>query len=104
MRLTNYTFKRGAYMQDASINCLGLKLDISAGNSDDLYVYHNKDSIYVLSINYKLEYVGLQQFDRQGGGLIGEVFIQDAQDESFSWILESKRMPTVINFLSQYIY
>lgn len=104
MRKVPYTFKRGRYMENASITVHGKTIKISAGNLDDLFVYSDKESIYILSINYRLEYCGLEIFNREDGELYGDIFTQDMADDSFAWILESKRMPTIINFLSQYIY
>lgn len=105
MRIQNFTFESGAYRQSAKVTLLGHTFEVSSGNNDDVFVYADKESIYVLSINYHFGYVGLEIFDREDGKTIGDFFVQDAdQDESFAWILDSKRMPTVIRYLSNYIY
>ena len=52
---------------------------LSAGYDDDLYVYREASETYVLSLNTRLGYVGLQVFD--GSDVAGEIFLQDGQVE-----------------------
>ena len=103
MRKANFTLKKARYMEQTSIKTHGLTFEIGAGSSDEVAVYTDSECIYVFSINYRLEYCGLEIFDKKDGGKVGDMFIQDMTKESFSWILESKRIPSVIRFLSQYI-
>ena len=50
------------------------KNKISAGYSDDLFVYQEDLETFVLSKNLRLDYIGLQIF--KGSEKIGEMFLQ----------------------------
>lgn len=50
---------------------------IGAGNSDVIHVYRNAARTFVLSVNDRLGYVGLEAFD--GAEKAGDVFLQGDQ-------------------------
>jgi hypothetical protein len=50
---------------------------LSAGNSDDLYFWHDKRYVFCVSVNTRLDYAGMQVFERKTGNEIGEVFAQN---------------------------
>ncbi|MFH1983196.1 MAG: hypothetical protein ABIL58_15240 [Pseudomonadota bacterium] len=50
---------------------------IAAGYHDGLHIYHEHGLTYVLTVNFYLEYVGLEVFD--GDDAVGDVFLQGDQ-------------------------
>lgn len=50
-------------------------VNISAGSSDDVGVFREGDETFVLSVNRRIGYVGLQAF--KGGQDYGDVFLQN---------------------------
>ena len=62
------TFRRGR---------VAYKHKISAGNADDIHVYREGDQIFVLSVNDRLDYVGLEVF--AGDDRVGDIFLQGDQ-------------------------
>ena len=50
---------------------------LSAGYDDDRHVYREAGETYVLCLNTRLGYVGLQVFE--GSDVAGEIFLQDGQ-------------------------
>ena len=50
---------------------------IAAGYHDGLHVYQESGLTYVLTVNFYLEYAGLEVFD--GDEAVGEVFLQGDQ-------------------------
>ena len=52
---------------------------IDAGYSDDIFVYRDGPYTYVLSLNERHEYAGLQVFN--GSDEIGDIFIKDGNVE-----------------------
>ena len=59
----------------------GTAIPIAGGRSDLVHVFTESTVIYVLSINYKLEYIGLEIFDAASGEEYETIFI------SYEWEL-----------------
>jgi len=72
---------------------------IDAGTSDDVDVYHEGNTLYVLSRNYGLDYVGLELIEN--GEIVGEVFFQYAENADVN--LDAAPW-NIIKQLSEYIY
>jgi hypothetical protein len=53
-----------------------LRIPLSAGLSDSVSIYADKESIYVVAENNQLDYIGLEVFNRQTGEKEGEFFDQ----------------------------
>ncbi len=64
------------------IVCQGHALTIGAGTSDNLTVFTDDidNTLYVLSTNSMLDYLGLEIFDLNDGEQVGEVFLQFESD------------------------
>jgi len=88
------------YGESLILKYRGVETPLQAGLSDDVYIYHDKEQIHVLSINYRLEYIGLESFDKTDMGQTGEIFLQSIDDDK--WMLETSRMPTIIRYLQNY--
>ncbi len=73
---------------------------LNAGYEDDLYVYREDCETYVLSLNSRLGYVGLQVFD--GSDEAGEIFLQDGQVEEALGHLDYAPY-TIIRRLREYV-
>lgn len=56
-------------------------IPIAAGRSDLVHVFTESTVLYVLSINYKLEYIGLEIFDAGSGEEYETIFV------SYDWEL-----------------
>ena len=86
-------------------------LPISAGTADTVRVYRDKESIYVLSMNLSIGYIGLQVFNREPSSfdgereLTGEVFFQGddfSQFEKEQNLNYFTRPPRIIRALLEY--
>ena len=88
-----------------------LELDTGSGSDDDVYVYKEGDEFYVLCVNTRLAYVGLEIFnakDVDQRGLVkprGEIFGQEGQVEELLGPRGTDLAPaTMVRRLSEYIY
>ena len=54
----------------------GISIPISSGRSDHVYVFVESTAIYVLSINYRHEYIGYEVFDATSGEEYENIFLQ----------------------------
>lgn len=66
-------------------------IPLNAGTSDHVHVFFENGDIYVLSLNYRLEYVGLELWKIGDSGewtMYDEVFVQS--DYEFSAIMDDK--------------
>lgn len=54
----------------------GTTIAISAGRGDKVHVFKESTVIYVLSINYRHEYIGLEVFDSGSGEEYVSIFLQ----------------------------
>ncbi len=73
---------------------------LSAGYDDDLHVYREAGETYVLSLNTRLGYAGLQVFD--GSDVAGEIFLQESQVEETIGHLDYAPY-TIIRRLREYV-
>lgn len=53
----------------------GTTIPISAGRSDQVHVFNESTVLYVLGINYRHEYIGLEVFDASSGEEYNNIFI-----------------------------
>ena len=53
----------------------GTTIPISAGRSDQVHVFRESTVLYVLSVNYRHEYIGLEVFDAASGEEYVSIFI-----------------------------
>lgn len=93
-------------MMDFTFNRKTYTVQLSAGTSDYVEVYRDGDSLFVLSYNYRLGYVGLQVFALKGdyaGELMGEIFEQspDENEDLKGW--EDMAPFTLIKILANYV-
>jgi len=76
---------------------------IGAGYSDDVEVYREGDETFVLSKNWRLDYVGLEIY--RGSQQVGELFLQNSQD--ITDVLGARGLDladyTIIKRMAQYI-
>lgn len=64
------------------------KFNISAGSHDDVTAWANRHRVWVLSVNSRVGYAGLEEFDKRDTSLSGSVFIQNTDDlpeDFFEW-------------------
>lgn len=54
------------------------RVTLDSGGFDDIEVFREKNFVYVLSINQRMYYVGMQVFE--GSEEKGNIFLQDSQD------------------------
>jgi len=73
---------------------------LSAGYDDVLHVYREGQETYVLSLNPRMGYVGLQVFD--GSDEIGGIFLQEGQVEESIGSLDLAPY-TIIRRLREYV-
>ena len=73
---------------------------LGAGYDDDLHAYREGCETYVLSLNTRLGYVGLQVFD--GADVQGEIFLQSGQAEEIIGHLDYAPY-TIIRRLREYV-
>lgn len=52
-----------------------ITIPISAGRSDQVHVFTESTVLYVLSVNYRHEYIGLEVFDAASGEEYNTMFI-----------------------------
>lgn len=91
-----------------SIGCVlqvhGRALEISSGTDDSVTVFSNSDRIYVYSENNRLDYCGMEVFDRNDGERIGDVFFQSGDMEAdIGWCIGLSQKGRAVRFLEQYI-
>jgi hypothetical protein len=53
----------------------GMTIPIAAGRSDQVHVFKESTVLYVLSINYRHEYIGLEVLDAASGEEYNKIFI-----------------------------
>jgi hypothetical protein len=93
---------------DVIITGKGKRLTISAGESDNVHVFKEGALFFVVSVNYRFPYVGLEVFETTKGERIGErvgdVFFQyDCdQEESLGRNWEDLTVNTLARRMAQY--
>ena len=59
------------------IDLLGVVIPIAAGRTDQVHVFKEDATIYVLSINYRFEYAGIEVFDAATGEEQESIFVDN---------------------------
>lgn len=59
------------------IDMLGVVIPIAAGRSDQVHVFKEDTLLYVLSVNYRFEYAGLEVFDATTGEEYESIFAEN---------------------------
>lgn len=59
------------------IDFLGVIIPIAAGRSDQVHVFKEEATLYVLSINYRFEYAGIEVFDAATGEEQESIFVDN---------------------------
>ena len=79
---------------------------IGAGNADDISVFQEGDDLLILSINYRLEYIGLEIFNLKSFAQYGEMFLQSNYeiDEIIGKKAFDLSPMTIAKRMSNYIY
>jgi len=55
-------------------NCISYRL--SSGTSDDIHVFRSGVTLYVLTINYKMDYIGLDAYMGKEQEALDSIFLQ----------------------------
>jgi hypothetical protein len=53
----------------------GVTIPIAAGRSDHVHVFQDSTVLYVVSVNYRHEYIGLEVFDASSGEEYNSIFV-----------------------------
>jgi predicted regulator of Ras-like GTPase activity (Roadblock/LC7/MglB family) len=85
-----------------SLNKRQYTVMLSAGQSDRITIYREGNTLYVLSTNYNLGYIGLEIFEK--GEIAGELFIDNPEEQLLIKNWESKSEVYLIKLLNEYIY
>ncbi len=59
------------------IDMLGVFIPIAAGRTDQVHVFKEDTQLYVLSINYRFEYAGIEVFDAATGQEYESIFVEN---------------------------
>lgn len=101
MRKVDFRFISAAYMQQAQVAIGDKTLSILSGNDDDIVVYQDKHNYYVLSENHRMDYIGLERFDKTTLEREFDIFMQQESDDK-DWLLRISRYPTKIRYMLQW--
>ena len=61
----------------AVIDFQGIIIPIAAGRSDQVHVFKEDAMLYVLSVNYRFEYAGIEIFDATTGEEFESIFVDN---------------------------
>lgn len=101
MRMYQTNFERNSI--DRTIKALSQTFTIGAGSGDSVSVYHDKTHVYVYTENNRLDYAGLEIFERDTGDNCFDIFLQqDDGSGDIDWLLNTSRVPSKIRFLCQW--
>jgi hypothetical protein len=59
------------------IDMLGVIIPIAAGRTDQVHVFKEEALLYVLSVNYRFEYAGIEVFDATTGEEQESIFVDN---------------------------
>lgn len=59
------------------IDMMGVVIPIAAGRTDQVHVFKEDALLYVLSVNYRFEYAGLEVFDATTGEEHESIFVEN---------------------------
>lgn len=75
----------------------GTTIPIAAGRSDQVHVFRESTVLYVLSINHRHEYIGLEIFDSVSGEEYDNIFFQcHGEIEKYLGLTWRERAPVSI--------
>jgi len=60
----------------AVIDFQGVIIPIAAGRSDQVHVFKDSTVLYVLSVNHRYDYIGMEVFDAVSGEEYNSIFFQ----------------------------
>ncbi len=81
-----------------------LMIPLNAGYTDKVTIFHQGNSLLILTTNSRIGYAGLDELDVTDGDIIGTVFMQDWQlKESVSKQWFHMKPKTLIKRLSNYL-
>lgn len=81
-----------------------LMIPLNAGYSDSIYIFRERNNIYVLIFSRRIGYAGLDMLDCQDGDIVGSVFMEDYQlRESIGKQWFHMKPETLIKKLQQYL-
>lgn len=103
MRKVDFEFLPAQYMVHAQIKIGERRFNVHAGNDDDVTIYQDKFNYYVVSENHRLDYIGLERFNKETLDREFDIFFQtdDGSGEK-DWLLSISRYPTKIRFMLQW--
>lgn len=58
------------------IDLEGTTIPIAAGRTDQVHVYKESTALYVLSVNHRYDYIGMEVFDSVSGEEYNSIFLQ----------------------------
>jgi len=81
-----------------------LMIPLSAGYSDAIMIYRNRNNLMILITNNQLGYIGLDEVDLLDGDIIGTVFLEKHQiNECIGRRWLQMKPETLIRRLSDYL-
>jgi hypothetical protein len=73
-----------------------LILPLNAGTTDHIHTFREGNYLYVLVVNYRHGYLGIDQIDTEDGGIVTSIFLQGCELEElvgYRWqLLEPETM------------
>lgn len=77
----------------------------SAGRADTVGVFYASDlsAVFIVAVNYALNYAGIQAYDQQSGELIGELFEQSEPELLIGQNWQDVSLLTVCKRLASYL-
>jgi hypothetical protein len=109
-----YTIEQGKiedypqhYNSPLELKYNGMKTALSAGLSDEIYVYRDGDNFVILTVNNRLGYAGLEYIEAYNGQLSvsGSIFLDNtpAEENMLKKDLLDYSESYIANFLMQWI-
>lgn len=80
------------------------RMTLGAGDSDHLHFFTDDTLFIALSVNYRLDYVGIQVFDTAIDAEVGEVFFDTNLEAAFGRNWEAKSPMFLAKSMFEYIY
>jgi len=84
----------------------GTCIPIAAGRSDQVHIFKESTVLYVLSINYQHEYIGLESFAAKSGEEYDNMFFHNSSElkEYLGDKWEQMKPETIVKRLIRYLY
>ncbi len=81
-----------------------LTLPLNAGTTDKIHTFREGNHLYVLVVNYRHGYIGLDQIDTLDGGMIGNIFLQNCElQELIGYRWQLMNPETLIKWFQDYL-